>query len=451
MLKLHLFSQGSWSAEACLEKPTDILAHFFDPAIQLISGITADSLQPCHASAYHQCAIFAEHQYHSIVKSPDGLRWKVYMDRKTQEIQDREVEILKSQRDNATMGKLKDYQDKAKKQLEQDKQSFSLHEDARQKFLRQAIYMCARCLEISDSFNDDAAIRLCSLWFANFSDNGLQDVVKEALDRVASRKLVFLAHQLSARMSTTEAPQLEESQLHLQDLMLRMCREHPFHSLYQVYCLRADRSGVKSDAPRRSSSRLESPASQSARAAAASNIWDKLSQDSTNAERVRAVEIVCDACLEWAKLPIKANPRFNAKNGKKAGLSIPQSVKILSIKSMRVPVVTVHTPLDPTLRYSDCTWIEGYDPTFDIAGGVNLPKITRCIGSDGLKYKQLVRRSPSSKISSHSRGSSKVRARMTCVKMRLWSRSLTSLIWCCGATGKREDVISASDATKSSL
>jgi ataxia telangiectasia mutated family protein len=55
-----------------------------------------------------------------------------------------------------------------------------------------------------------------------------------------------------------------------------------------------------------------------------------------------------------------------------------------------VPVTTAYTPLDPTLKYDDCVWVARYEPTYATAGGVNLPKISVCLGSDGVSYKQLV-------------------------------------------------------------
>ena len=65
---------------------------------------------------------------------------------------------------------------------------------------------------------------------------------------------------------------------------------------------------------------------------------------------------------------------------------------IFRIKSgeVKVPVTTERLPLDPTLKYEDCVWIERYPPQFETAGGINLPKISVCQGSNGQGYKQLV-------------------------------------------------------------
>jgi len=71
-------------------------------------------------------------------------------------------------------------------------------------------------------------------------------------------------------------------------------------------------------------------------------------------------------------------------------MKIPEELRIRKVQKVQVPVVSVDTPLDYTLRYDNCVWIERYEDTFEPAGGLNVPKISICHGSDGEKYKQLV-------------------------------------------------------------
>ena len=71
-------------------------------------------------------------------------------------------------------------------------------------------------------------------------------------------------------------------------------------------------------------------------------------------------------------------------------MSIPSEMAIVSLQKLKIPVLTADTKIDCTLKYQDIVSIERYSKTFDTAGGVNLPKICTCIGSDGQRYKQLV-------------------------------------------------------------
>jgi ataxia telangiectasia mutated family protein len=341
--------------------------------------------------------MFAEHQYFAIVRSPDTIRWKIYIDRKTQEIKERCNQIARTQPGSNEFAQLDQAQTKAEAMLVQDQANLQQNSGARDAFLEQAIDMYSRCLAASNAFDDDGAIRLCSLWFANFQNLPLQDKISIALDRVPSRKFTFLAHQLSARLSTPPTGQMSRNQVNLQALVIRMCREHPFHSLYQVYALRSERSSDSvSTNPRRQSVRHES-SSQVDRASAAGEIFDRLRGDDISRERIRGVELVCDASLQWAKYPIKKDSRFNPQLSK-TPFRIPDDLLIRKIRELSVPVITSHTALDSSLRYDDCVYIAHFEKTFDTAGGMNLPKITICYGSDGKKYKQLVRIRPSKRI-----------------------------------------------------
>ena len=363
------------------------MSNFFEPAVTSLDVVDSSAPGPEHATIYSQCARFAEEQYHTISKSPDSLRWKLYVDRKAQQIDNLKSQITKTQYGSKEYAILALDQKNAEKLLKQDTELVDQHNRAINAFLDQAIDMYSKCLEATDEFDDDGAIRLCSLWFANFENPTIQQKVGVALGRTPSRKFVFLAHQISARMTKSPGAAIPEHQINLQTLIARMCKEHPFHSLYQVYCLKADHAGVQTN--RRRSTRQES--SPKDRAAAATSIFDQLRGDDSISRIVCDVERVSDACLEWAKHPIK-HIYGNRSQKLKPPFPVPETVAIRSLKAVKVPVITIDTPLDPTLKYADCVWILRFETTFATAGGVNLPKITMCVGSDGLKYKQLVGR-----------------------------------------------------------
>ncbi len=47
--------------------------------------------------------------------------------------------------------------------------------------------------------------------------------------------------------------------------------------------------------------------------------------------------------------------------------------------------------VESSCEYNNLNYIHRFEDTFKLAGGINLPKIINCIGSDGRKYKQLVK------------------------------------------------------------
>jgi serine-protein kinase ATM len=170
-----------------------------------------------------------------------------------------------------------------------------------------------------------------------------------------------------------------------------MAQEHPFHTLYQIFCLKP-LIPVDDNQSRRTSGRHSTPAasaSQSERSKAATDIFSRLRNDHAHRERILAIEEICLAALDLANEPAKNRP-----SRPPAGESwkIKKDNKILHLERCRgrVPVMTVSTPVDPSLRYERCIWLDKYDDTFTVAGGINLPKIIWCHATDGSKHKQLV-------------------------------------------------------------
>ena len=47
--------------------------------------------------------------------------------------------------------------------------------------------------------------------------------------------------------------------------------------------------------------------------------------------------------------------------------------------------------VDPSCDYSNITYIVSFDNKFTHCGGINLPKVVTCIGSDGKRRRQLVK------------------------------------------------------------
>ena len=72
-------------------------------------------------------------------------------------------------------------------------------------------------------------------------------------------------------------------------------------------------------------------------------------------------------------------------------ISIASNQPLLHLKSLHVAVPTLELKVDASCCYDDIVYVEGFEPTFKLAGGVNLPKIITCRGSDGIKRRQLVK------------------------------------------------------------
>jgi serine-protein kinase ATM len=179
-----------------LKKPTEIQQEYFHKATELLQEYS-ETLDPkslhAHAEVYHQYAKFAEEQYQNASRSPDMIRWKIYVDRKSEEIKVGEDNMKNHLPDTSEYNTIRKEVGHLKKLLAEDKKLHKAHRQALEAFLKGAIEMYSKCLQASDRFNQDAVLRLCSLWLSNFLDDAIQQDIAIALDRVASHKFTFLA------------------------------------------------------------------------------------------------------------------------------------------------------------------------------------------------------------------------------------------------------------------
>jgi hypothetical protein len=126
----------------------DIWTRYFHPAASLVTELiaTADRSKTSIATVYHQCAVFADRQYHTILRSSDAIKWKLYAERKEKEIQHRKERMLRTQSGSRIFHELKHDQEKAEKLLREDTQRYRKHNESLSTFLQQAIDMYSRCL-----------------------------------------------------------------------------------------------------------------------------------------------------------------------------------------------------------------------------------------------------------------------------------------------------------------
>lgn len=404
---------AQWRATARSQHPREIDRALFEPALRLIASSntpeTATSLRD-PAAAGEQCEIayrwarFAE-EHHRGSDLAEITRLRLYIDRRLEEIaqNQRECERTTSKTER---GKLLQFQRQAEKMLRQDQTRLTELEASRTHFLHRSVAMYARALASADA-HDDAVARLISLWFENAADAGLNRLLTTSLSSIASRKFVALMHQLSARLTevSDSSDSMAPFQTNLAQLLLRMCQEHPFHCLYAVFALiktGADaKASTQGPSPRNSLGPSESsslsPSPQILRSTAAEKIWNHIKRRPALSKRIKAFEELCLAYVEWAEYDLTSRPdRYFQSSGsvKKGALRMPPSgeLRLARMRSVDVPVATARLEIDPTCRYESFVSITRYSDTFTTAGGIHLPKISECIGSDGKRYKQLFKR-----------------------------------------------------------
>jgi ataxia telangiectasia mutated family protein len=335
------------------------------------------------ADAEHIFAAFADEQYQRMsLQIGEMDRLEAWSLRKEQEVR------TMDKRNNSTQSA--SARRDAQVQSQQDLQAVESFRQLRKSFLDTALEMFAASLSTADKHND-CIFRLTALWLENSAEPSINHIAQRTLHQIPTYKFIPLIHQLSARLASslgTPSPQTGLFQEVLSTLLLRLCTDHPFHSLFQVYFLKQGvPSGKATLASRRLSASNPELSSQIRRAEAVNDIVQSLRKSPHLRSICQQVEVAMAAYIEWANVPPDAIRAMKKK------LVIPSDQPILKLHNLSIPITTMNLEIDKTCQYdpSKMACIAKFKTSFSTAGGIHLPKITDCMGTDGKAYTQLVR------------------------------------------------------------
>uniref|UniRef100_A0A6Q2WZM3 non-specific serine/threonine protein kinase n=1 Tax=Esox lucius TaxID=8010 RepID=A0A6Q2WZM3_ESOLU len=367
---------GNWLAETCLESPGVILEKYLERSVEVFSGhaIGSDSkLLSQRTQAFLSLARFSDAQYQSIdnyMKSSEFENKQALLEKAKEE-----VELIKERKVGMNR-----YTVKVQRELELDEKALSNLQADRRKFLCKAVENYIQCVEQGEE-HDTWMFRLASLWLEN------ADVKTRGVNSIPSYKFLPLMYQLAARMgSKVSAIVAEDVGFHdvLNELICKTSLEHPYHTLFIILALvnankdeTFSRSRLSKTAPRQPS-QLDLERSE-----VAQRILNKIRKK--RSQMIRGIEVLCDAYITLAYMDA-------SRHKTEKTIAIPSDQPIMQIKNLDdVVIPTVETKVDPSGIYDDLVTIKSFKPDFRLAGGVNLPKIIDCVGSDGISRRQLVK------------------------------------------------------------
>ncbi|XP_028903598.1 serine-protein kinase ATM isoform X1 [Ornithorhynchus anatinus] len=376
---------GNWLAETCLESPTVILKKYLEKAVEIAGrrdGGSSDEFKSGKRKAFLSLARFSDTQYQRIENYMNSSEFenKQALLKKAKE----EVGLIKEHRVQMSR-----YTVKVQRELELDECAIRALKEDRKRFLCKAVENYISCL-LSGEEHDMWIFRLCSLWLENSGVSEVNVMMKKSGSKIPSYKFLPLMYQLAARMGTKMTGGLGFHEV-LNNLIARISLDHPHHTLFIILALAnankddllqsaegAKRSKISKNVPKQISqldmNRME----------AANNIINIIR--SSRAHMVRGVETLCDAYITLANLdatPWKAQRK---------GIRISADQPITRLKNLKdVVVPTMEIKVDPTGKYENLVTISSFKPEFRLAGGLNLPKIIDCVGSDGKERRQLVK------------------------------------------------------------
>uniref|UniRef100_A0A665TGJ9 non-specific serine/threonine protein kinase n=1 Tax=Echeneis naucrates TaxID=173247 RepID=A0A665TGJ9_ECHNA len=373
---------GNWLAETCLESPAVILEKYLERAVELIereSGVQDSRLLSQRTEAFLSLARFSDAQYQSIDK---------YMN--SSEYENKRALLEKAKQEVGLIEESKvtnRYTIKVKKEVKLDEDALSNLQSDRQRFLCKAVENYIQCLELGEE-HDTWVFRLASLWLENHDVKAVNDMMKKGVKQIPSYKFLPLLYQLAARMGTKMATGIgEDTGFHdvLNELICRASLDHPHHTLFIIFALvnankdeNFCRTRLSKSAPRQPSPfDLE-------RSEVARKIINTVRKKKS--EMIRGIERLCEAYVTLAYMDASKH-----KTEKKA-IPIPADQPIMQIKDLdEVVIPTMEVKVDPTGCYDNLVTVRSFLPQYRLAGGVNLPKIIDCVGSDGKSRRQLVK------------------------------------------------------------
>ncbi|KAI9703132.1 MAG: Serine/threonine-protein kinase tel1 [Candelina mexicana] len=351
-------------AEARLEKPDVIIDRYLSPAVKELHGKTDGNEA---GQVFHEFASFCDQQLQNSDNLEDFQRIQKLRQRKESEVHELERMIKSS----GSEGKdnLRVHRTRAKQWFELDDREYQRLRQSRESFLRQSLENYLLCLQACEAFNNDV-LRFCALWLDQSESEIACSAVTKYLAQVASRKFAPLMNQLSSRLLDVE----DGFQSLLFSLVLRVCMEHPYHGMYQIFAGSKTKGG-----------RDEMALS---RHAAAGKIVSRLKTDKQAAPIWAAVN---NSNVCFVKFAIERLDEHKYKPGTKVPLrKVPQGRPLeQEVPRQKVPPPTIRLTLRADCNYTDVPVISKFYPDMTIASGVSAPKILVAVGSDGLKYKQL--------------------------------------------------------------
>lgn len=341
---------------------------------------------------YYQYASFSNKQLRHMETSEEYKRQKEWSVKALAEIENL-TQGMAGAKSQVELEDLRRQKEKALRLLEADEKNLKEHEAAVRSFLQQAVSMYAHYMETSNNLDQEVAVRFCGLWFAHFDSEVAAESVRHALPKISSHKLLFLSHQLTARLGSSNESE-RRSQAFLKQLVEGMCTFHPFHSLFQVLTMRGLTTDSKIE--KKSSDNSQRRRDEARRIVEAVRLKFK---DGFLGRPNRFMELIEEsftAYVEWARYPIKpTRPKSGNFYPIPKGIALYKWTwdgrsRIDKPQPLCVPVVTSDIPIEMDGKYLDIPSIQWYERRYTVAGGVHVPKITLCVDTLGRQHRQMV-------------------------------------------------------------
>ncbi|KAI0480573.1 phosphatidylinositol 3 [Xylariaceae sp. FL0804] len=349
---------------ARLEKPDGIQKNYLQPALKELKG-RVDGQEA--GKVYHQFATFCDEQLQNPDSLEDLARLRHLRKGKSDEVLQLKG-LVSGARDTQTRNRYQSHLGKAEQWLRLDEQELRRVEQSRSEFVRLSLENYLLSLAASDDHNNDA-LRFTAIWLERSVEESTNEAVKKHIEKVATRKFAPLMNQLSSRL----LDQNSHFQKLLLDLVYRICVDHPYHGMYQIWSGTRSRPKKEDETALLRKQATEKVGKRLAHTEGSATVWAAI-YNTSKAYHVLAME-------SGYKGGSKVSMRDTSAGSTLAGLLV----------KFRIPPPTMQLELSASKDYSQVPHVTKLEPTMTIASGVSAPKIVTLVASDGGRYKQLVK------------------------------------------------------------
>lgn len=352
---------------ARLESPDSIQKKYLEPALKELKGKNEGKEA---GQVFHQFAMFCDEQLQNPDNLEDLARLQNLKKGKSDEVEQLKA-LIANARDSQQKNRYSSHLAKARQWLELDQQELLRVEQTRAEFVRLSLENYLLSLAASDEHNNDA-LRFTALWLDRSEEGATNEAVKKYIGRVPTRKFAPLMNQLSSRLQD----QTILFQKVLIDLIYRICVDHPYHGMYQIWSGARTKVNKDDEVAVSRQAATDRVAKALAKDEAVSSIWPAIDQTS---------RVYHQLAMDRDTNRFKAGQKLQIKD------SAHGSAFLSIMAKYRIPPPTMQIPLSASQDYSSIPMIVKFDPHMSIASGVSAPKIITAIGSNGQKFRQLVK------------------------------------------------------------
>lgn len=363
---------GYQVSTARLETPDRIIANYLQPALAELGKSGQEKIA---GRVYHEFAAFCDQQ----LQDPAGIEELERLRKLREERQSEVSELSRISRTEPKKRNVSKALGEAKQWYQIDNSEFTRLSESRAGFLRQSLENYLLTLAVSENHDKDA-LRFSALWFEHSDAPIANQAVHGKLDKVPTRKFAPLMNQLTSRLLDRDEP----FQKLLAQLVLRACRDHPYHGMYQI-CAGTKYTG--------STNQDETAL---ARLRATKNLAAELKKTGGSGVLYSAIEQTSKAYCSLADDDGSRRRGERYKASQRIAISqSPQGSQFLAmLLRSHIPPPTMHIDIAVDCNYSDLPIIAKVEPNMEIASGISAPKVVTVLASNGRKYKQLVSRLP---------------------------------------------------------